>query len=204
MNDTVHSTLVSWANFYLITGSAAAALTGLQFVVQTLLASESIRPITSGDPEAGISAFGTPTVVHFSLALILSAVLCAPWTEYGLLRVTLFVIGAGALGYSVIVLQRTRRQNIYAPTVEDWLWHFILPASAYTAVIASALVVHRGAESTLFLLAAATLLLLCVGIHNAWDTVTYLMISAFREQKSQSESAATPPDSSDENPTGDS
>ena len=204
MNETVHATLASWANFYLITGSAAAALTGLQFVVQTLLASESIRPITAGDPESGISAFGTPTVVHFSLALVLSAILCAPWTEYGLLRVTLAVLGTGALAYSVIVLRRAQKQQVYVPTFEDWLWHFVLPAASYLSVIVSALVVHRGAESTLFLLAAATLLLLCVGIHNAWDTVTYLMISAFREKKSQSESAETPPDSSDENPNGDS
>jgi hypothetical protein len=140
-------------------------------------------------------------VVHFSLALVLSAILCAPWTEYGPLRVTLAVLGTGALAYAVIVLRRTQKQQVYVPTFEDWLWHFVLPAASYLAVIVSALVVHRGAESTLFLLAAATLLLLCVGIHNAWDTVTYLMISAFREKKSQSEAVTTPPDSSDENPT---
>jgi hypothetical protein len=203
MNETVHATLESWANFYLITGSAAAALTGLQFVVQTLLASETIRPIT-GDPEGGISAFGTPTVVHFSLALVLSAILCAPWTEYGLLRLILAGLGTGALAYAVVVLRRARQQESYSPTAEDWIWHFVLPAAAYASVILSALIVHRGAESTLFLLAAATLLLLCVGIHNAWDTVTYLMITAFRAKQSQSESPPTPPDSSNENPTSNS
>lgn len=76
MDDTIHGTLAGWANFYLITGTAAAALTGLQFVVQTLLSTDALRPVTSGDPEGGISAFGTPTVVHFSFALVVSAVLC--------------------------------------------------------------------------------------------------------------------------------
>jgi len=79
MDDTIHATLAGWGNFYQVTGAAAAALTGLQFIVQTLLASNAFRPATSGDPEAGTAAFGTPTVVHFTLALLLSAVLCAPW-----------------------------------------------------------------------------------------------------------------------------
>src|ERR1700744_2700198 len=38
MDDTTHALLASWGNFYQVTGAAAAALTGLQFIVQTLLA----------------------------------------------------------------------------------------------------------------------------------------------------------------------
>ena len=57
MNDTLHETLARWADFYLITGTAAAALTGLQFVVQTLLTSDALRPVTGGDAESGVDAF---------------------------------------------------------------------------------------------------------------------------------------------------
>ena len=70
------SELSEWDSFYVIVGSAAGALVGLQFVVMTLIAERP--PVRS--PEAG-SAFATPTVLHFSSVLLLSAVLRAPWRD---------------------------------------------------------------------------------------------------------------------------
>jgi hypothetical protein len=189
MDETIHATLTGWADFYLITGTAAAALTGLQFVVQTLLASAPRAAVAGADAEAGTAAFGTPTVVHFALALVLSAVLCAPWHAYRGLCATLGVLAAGALVYSAIVLRRALRQRTYVPVAEDWLWHIVLPSAAYTAVLATAVLVGDGAEGPLFLVAAATLLLVCVGIHNAWDTVTYLSFNAMRGAAPAGESA---------------
>ncbi len=69
--------LDGWGNFYVIVGSSAGALIGLQFVVMTLIAN---MPITRGDAQAG-DAFTTPTVVHFGVVLLLSAVGIAPWNE---------------------------------------------------------------------------------------------------------------------------
>jgi hypothetical protein len=178
MNDALHETLARWADFYLITGTAAAALTGLQFVVQTLLTSDALRAVTGGDPESGTDAFGSPTVVHFTLSLIVSAVMCVPWAGEGGLRATLGVLGAGAVVYSTIVLRRARRQRIYVPVLEDWVWHAVLPAAAYLAIVAGAALLERDEARSLLAIAAATLLLLCVGIHNAWDTVTYLTARA--------------------------
>lgn len=63
-----------WDSFYGIVGSAAGALIGLQFVVLTLIAE---RPHVRAS-EAG-AAFATPTIVHFSSVLLLSALLRAPW-----------------------------------------------------------------------------------------------------------------------------
>jgi hypothetical protein len=180
MDDTIHAALAVWSNFYLITGTAAAALTGLQFIVQTLLASEAHRAIGLGDPEGGIEAFGTPTVVHFTLALLLSAMMCVPWPGYASLRASLGVVGAVALGYSAIVLGRARRQRGYVPVFEDWLWHILLPPVAYVGVLLTGALLGRGAGAPLFMIAAATLLLLTVGIHNAWDTVTYLTLNKLR------------------------
>ena len=65
---------VGWENFYVIVGSSAGALIGLQFVVITLIAS---RPITRDTARAG-GAFATLSVVHFGVVLLLSAVLSAP------------------------------------------------------------------------------------------------------------------------------
>jgi len=64
-----------WENFYVILGSSAGALIGLQFVVMTLVAEMP----TVRDVERSGSAFATPTIVHFGVALLLSAVISAPW-----------------------------------------------------------------------------------------------------------------------------
>lgn len=179
MDDTLHAALAGWADFYLITGTAAAALTGLQFVVQTLIASGGQRAV-AGDPEAGTAAFGTPTVVHFAVALVVSALLCVPWPGYASLRATLVVLGTGALVYSAIVLRRARSQQTYVPVLEDWIFHIVLPSAAYAALLVAGVLLRRGAEGPLFAIAAATVVLLCAGIHNAWDTVTYLTFTALR------------------------
>src|SRR5258708_1086329 len=62
--------LSGWENFYVIVGSSAGALIGLQFVVMSLLAGMAL---TRDDAHAG-DTFTTPTVVHFGVVLLLSAV----------------------------------------------------------------------------------------------------------------------------------
>ena len=68
------SELDAWDSFYVILGSAAGALIGLQFVVVTLVAERPLLRVA----EAG-AAFATPTIVHFSAVLLVSALNCAPW-----------------------------------------------------------------------------------------------------------------------------
>ena len=182
MDETIREALQGWTNFYLITGSAAAALTGLQFVVQTLIASGLPLRLGGGtDREASTAAFGTPTVVHFALALVLSALLAAPWPGFASLRTTLAVLAAAALVYSAIVLRRARAQRVYRPVLEDWIWHIVLPTAAYATVLVATWLETDGAEGPLFAIAGATLLLVCVGIHNAWDTVTFLPLHALAD-----------------------
>ena len=67
--------LAGWENFYVIVGSSAGALIGLQFVAITLIAN---RPVVTDQAQAG-DAFATPTVVHFGAVLLLSATASAPW-----------------------------------------------------------------------------------------------------------------------------
>jgi hypothetical protein len=69
------SPLNGWENFYVIVGSSAGALIGLQFVVLTLIAG---RPVARGEAQAG-AAFSTPSVVHFGIVPLLSAIISAPW-----------------------------------------------------------------------------------------------------------------------------
>ena len=171
--DVAHAVLGPWATYYEITGSAAAALTGLQFVVQTLIAQADVPTPTGAAAEHTVAAFGTPTVVHFAAALLLSAGLSAPWPSLGALRVVLVAAGMGGLGYAGVVLRRTRRQTSYRPVLEDWVWHVALPAGAYAGIAGVALLT-REAATAVFVVGAMTLVLICIGIHNAWDSVAYL------------------------------
>ena len=130
--------------------------------------------------------------MHLALSLIVSAAMCAPWPGFRSLRVALVLFGGGALVYSALVLRRARQQRSYRPVLEDWIWHFLLPAVAYAAVMVAALFLHRGAEGPLFAVGTATLLLLCVAIHNAWDTITYFTINAVRGVPPQGDAAPAP------------
>ncbi len=164
--------LADWNSFYVIVGSSGAALIGLQFVVMALIA--DIRPRSSART---ISAFGTPTVVHFGGALLVSAIMSAPWPSLVAASIALVICGLAGLGYGAVVLNHTRHQTVYRPVWEDWLWHTILPGAAYAAIALGALFLRSVAHVALFPVGAAALTLLFVGIHNAWDTVTYLVAS---------------------------
>lgn len=164
--------LKAWESFYIIVGSSAAALTGLMFVVITLIAdSETTRSART------LAAFGTPTVVHFCVALVVAAILTAPWRTLATVAGAMGVTGAAGLVYTLVVVRRARRQTAYKPVLEDWLFHSIFPFAAYAAVVIAAVVLRRYPEPALFAIAAAVLALVLIGIHNAWDTVTYVAVS---------------------------
>ena len=158
-----------WENFYVIVGSSAGALIGLQFVVVTLIAD---RPITQDVAQAG-GAFATPSVVHFGAVLMLSALVSAPWDGIAIAAVLWGFGGLCGIVYVIVVARRMYRQTIYKPVYEDWLFHVQLPLAAYTALALSAAAAPSFAGPAQFLVGAAALLLLLVGIHNAWDAVTY-------------------------------
>src|SRR6266403_2093680 len=96
--------LSEWDSFYVIVGSAAGALIGLQFVVITLIAE---RP-PAGAAEAG-AAFASPTIVYFGAVLFLSALLRAPWQTLTIASVLWGFLGFSGVAYTVIVVRRMRK-----------------------------------------------------------------------------------------------
>jgi hypothetical protein len=161
--------LHEWETFYVIVGSAAAALTGLQFVVIALSAGAN----TVGGVEA-VEAFGTPTIVHFCSVLTIAAVVCVPGhspTSFGFCLATM-----GALGvvYGVMTAIRARRQSGYAPVLEDWLWHAGFPIAAYGAAFVTGALAWRHITGALYCVAGIALALLFIGIHNAWDAAVFI------------------------------
>jgi hypothetical protein len=165
--------LAGWENFYVIVGSSAGALIGLQFVVMTLLADRPNRP---GLALAG-SAFATPTIVHFGTVLLLSALISAPWQTFGTPAILWGLLGFTGMVYTTIVARRMRVQTVYKPVFEDWSFHALLPFAAYTTMTGSACAAYAYSHGAMFGVAVASLLLLFIGIHNAWDAVTFHVYS---------------------------
>ena len=153
-----------WENFYVIVGSSAGALIGLQFVVMTLIAD---RPAL-GTAEAS-AAFATPSVVHFGAVLLLSAIVSAPWDGTAIVAVLWGLMGLCGIVYAAVVTRRLRAQTAYQPVFEDWLFHLLLPLAAYAMLAGSACVPHSYVHPAM----SAALALLFIGVHNAWDAVTY-------------------------------
>ena len=160
--------LTEWESFYVIVGSAAAGLTGLMFVVIALGAEARMLR----GPEA-LEAFATPTIVHFGAVLLLSAYITTPRQTVRSLSDCLVVTGLVGLGYACWVVLHARLQEGYAPVLSDWIWHAGLPVVGYTCLFVSGFVLRRTPERALYLVEATALGLLFIGIHNAWDAVTY-------------------------------
>jgi hypothetical protein len=172
------SQLAEWESFYVIVGSAAGALIGLQFVVMALIAERP--PLRAA--EAG-AAFAMPTIVHFGAALLLSALLRAPWQAMTPAAAVWGFIGLSGVAYAVIVARRMRVQTTYQPEFEDWLFHALLPLVAYAMLALSAFAASSHTRKALFGVGAAALLLLFIGIHNAWDAVAYHVLVNKRNTK---------------------
>ncbi|HEV7485489.1 MAG TPA: hypothetical protein VGQ65_07380 [Thermoanaerobaculia bacterium] len=156
-----------WESFYVIIGSSAAALTGLQFVVVALSAdSEGLS--------TGSDVFATPTVVHFCATLLIAAILSVPRQTATSLAVCLAAEGLAGIVYATIVMLRFGKEMHYKPVLEDRIWHIVLPSLAYTSLFVSAIAADRHEVGALYVVAATALLLLLIGIHNAWDAAVYI------------------------------
>jgi len=169
----------AWESFYVIVGSTAGALVGLQFVVLTLITEAGLL---RGSSET-LAAFASPNVVHFCAALLIAAIFSAPWHGMGIPDAAASLIGVGGFIYSVAVLRRARRQRDYKPVLEDWIWHAGLPILAYGALVLAGWVLSSAPEPASFVVGGSALLLVFIGIHNAWDTVTYVTIERVREHR---------------------
>ena len=179
--------LDEWESFYVLVGGAAGALIGLQFVVMTLVAERP--PLRAAEAN---SAFGTPTIVHFCAALLVSALLRMPWHAIAPAAALWGLTGFGGVAYGLIVARRMRKQRAYQPDLEDWLCHALLPLAIYAMLFASAFAASSYTREALFCVGVSALFLLLIGIRNAWDSVAYLVanranLSAEPDKSSENE-----------------
>ncbi len=172
------TTISEWGTFYEVLGSASAALTGLQFITIALLADMPIRK--ADEAEAG-DAFATPTTVHFVSALFLAATGAAPWHDLRPAAALWGVTGVAGLVYTGVVMRRMRTQRAYQPVAEDWAFHAALPLLAYATLTGAAFAVRAHAAAALIAMPTSALALLLIGVHNAWDNVTFLSLRKRKE-----------------------
>jgi hypothetical protein len=181
MQEVAQTPLAAWQNFYVIVGSSSAALTGLQFVVIALVADLKRRSIAQE-----IDAFGTPTVVYFSTVLLVSAISTAPWQVPSNASLAIGACGIAGLIYSAVIIKRLRRLSKDRVMLkEEWLWYILLPLIVYALLLIAAVMFPGYPRRVTFLIGFTVLLLLFVGIHNAWDTVTFIAVSFRGENRSE-------------------
>jgi hypothetical protein len=93
------------------------------------------------------------------------------------------LVGLGGVAYSGVVSRRMRSQQAYQPEFEDWVFHSMLPVAAYATLALSAVTAPSHTREALFGVGGAALLLLFIGIHNAWDGIAYHVFVNIRNAK---------------------
>ncbi len=169
MHDGFGDALSAWNNFYVILGSSSAALTGLVFIVITLISDGrgSRSPL-------GVSVFTTPSIVHFGCSLFIAAALCAPFRAPLAPALACVAVGLFGLAWTSRAVRLANKLDTYRPDLEDWIFHGTLPLVAYGALALGGVGFLVRPHVALYVPGAVALTLIFVGIHNAWDVVTYL------------------------------
>ena len=164
--------LREWHDFYVLIGTASATLVGLTFVAASIGAA-----YFTAEREAGLRAFLTPTVMHFAAVLIASLVIIVPSHGDLSLGIVLAIGSLLGLGYSLRVWVIVRRRNFEIDR-EDQLWYLLAPVTGYLLMAAAAAFAFASADSRIALdvLAGSLVLLLVLGIRNAWDMTVWIAI----------------------------
>lgn len=159
-----------WHEFFLLVGTAAAALVALLFVAASVGAG-----YLSFAKAAPTRTYMTPVIVHFSAVLFACAAGLVPWHSATVLA--LVAGGASAVGlmYSVVLSIRVLGDRLETVEFDDRLCHGIAPPVAYAIGVAAAVLFHRNSPYATAAFAVALLLLLAVNIRNAWDLTLFMV-----------------------------
>ena len=162
--------LPGWDGFYSMTGTAAATLIGLVFIVITLGAQMSKDGV-----EGGVHAFVTPALMHFAGVLLQSLLILAPWPRQWHLGIPLAALGLGGLLYAALTSHRMRRVGIINPKFSDWLAYAGTPAIAGAATASGGTGLIVGWSASPLGIALGMLLLLFAAIYQAWDLTLWIV-----------------------------
>jgi len=163
--------LTPWHEFYILLGTASAALVALLFVAVSV-ATSLLTP--DAESRRNTATYMSPVVFHYANLLFLSLVALVPTQTWQSFSVVIGVASIGNVIYSVIVAVRVHRSSF--SDLADRLDYGAIPVLCYAAGFVVAPLAWRENPAGLDILAGAALLLLVINIRNAWD----LMISLAR------------------------
>jgi hypothetical protein len=158
--------LERWHEFYILLGTAAAALVGLLFVAASIGAG-----YLSAERASPTRTFTSPIVFHYTYVLFLSLVSLMPTNTDTSLAAIIGLSAAAALVYSGFILVRVLRSH--TTDLDDRLGYGAGPVAAYAAALAAAVLIFERWVVGPALLAGALTLLLLVNIRNAWDLTVF-------------------------------
>lgn len=182
-----------WQDYFLLVGSAAAALIGLLFVVVTLTIGRDLSTI-----ERGQKLYMTPIVFQLGGTLLLSGVALAPPVTQAFLGLACLIVGLIGLLSGVWITKGVSKAAPDSTTSFDTLWYGIVPTVAYGFLLAtSGLLLARLGEWTLNAFAMMLMAQLLISMHNAWDLVTYLAPRSNHPGETAEAERLKPPDSPD-------
>lgn len=158
--------LDGWHEFYILLGTAAAALVALLFVAASIGAGYLSN--TRGSPTR---IYTSPIVFHYTYVLFLSLVALIPINTDWSLAAIIGITAAVALVYSCFIFARVMRG--VAVDLDDRLGYGAGPLAAYAAALAAAVLAFERSAIGPPLLAGALILLLLVNIRNTWDLTLF-------------------------------
>jgi hypothetical protein len=162
--------LRNWDNFYIMAGTSGATLIGLLFVVVTLGAGWS-----TSRGKAGVDAFLTPTLVHFSGVLFLAMALLVPWPSVWSISSILLLCALTGLAYQTYAILEKHRQDLVSLRWLDWIPHAGVPALGNASMIAGAIGLIVDKPFAPYAIAGAVTLNLAAGIYGAWDITLWIV-----------------------------
>jgi hypothetical protein len=158
--------LAQWHEFYILLGTAAAALVALLFVAASIGAG-----YLSAERGSPTHTYTSPIVFHYTYVLFLSLAALIPantdWSLAGIIGVS----AAIALVYSCFIFVRVMRGT--TTDLDDRLGYGASPLAAYAATLAASIFIFMRSDAGPPLLAGALILLLLINIRNAWDLTLF-------------------------------
>jgi len=159
-----------WEAFYALIGSAAGALIGIMFLVATLTAGRDPAQVLRGS-----RVYITPIVFHFAVVLVVSIVAEIPNLSIVAADVVLALTAAAGFLYAAVTTVR-----IYSPGWRegpdfwDRCFYGFFPLLAYLTLVGTVGLTWTAADTSVYVVGATMIVLLLIGITNAWDMATTL------------------------------
>ncbi|HKX19841.1 MAG TPA: hypothetical protein VJT33_17705 [bacterium] len=178
--------LQAWQNFYTLIGSAAATLAGLMFIAISLGATRRPTAQERSMAQLAYNVFLSPTYIHFVYVLVTAVVVSVPTLNETVFGVMLILTGAGSLGYTLRHLPFVRgRYRTGALDRSDLVWYELMPSICYVLYVDAGIGLLRAAAGApsrghaLDALATSSILLMVIGVRNAWDLMVFQVMRAY-------------------------